>query len=88
MYIKKTYDGESGRNGYARGLEYLQGLRTRSLKSPSWKRCILEHGGNEDLFKMEVVTSHSTCLDRQVNEMVKIGSTTAEVVLNSKSDFQ
>ena len=29
-----TYDGESGRNGYARGLEHMQGLRTRSYKSP------------------------------------------------------
>ena len=37
---------------------------------------------------MEMVTSHSTCLDRQVNEMVRIGGTRAEVVLNSKSDFQ
>ena len=35
-----------------------------------------------------MVTSHSTCLDRQVNEMVRIGGTRAEVVLNSKSDFQ
>ena len=34
-----TYDGESGRNGYARGLEHLQGLKTRSNKSPLWKHC-------------------------------------------------
>ena len=31
---------------------------------------------------------HSTCLDRQVHEMVRIGGSEAEVVLNSKSDFQ
>ena len=83
-----TYDGESGRNGYARGLEHMQGLRTRSHKSPLWKHCILEHGGEEADFNMEVVTSHSSCLDRQVNEMVRIGGSRAEVILNSKSDFQ
>ena len=37
---------------------------------------------------MEVVSSHSTCLDRQVHEMVRIGGSKAEVILNSKSDFQ
>ena len=37
---------------------------------------------------MEVVSSHSSCLDRQVHEMVRIGGSKAEVVLNSKSDFQ
>ena len=83
-----TYEGESGRNGYTRGLKHLQGLRTRSFKSPLWKHCILEHGGEEASFRMEVVSSHSTCLDRQVHEMVRIGGSQAEVVLNSKSDFQ
>ena len=83
-----TYEGESGRNGYARGLEHLQGLRTRSIKSPLWKHCILEHSGEEATFRMEVVSMHSTCLDRQVHEMVRIGGSEAEVVLNSKSDFQ
>ena len=37
---------------------------------------------------MQVVSSYSTGLDRQVHEMVRIGGSRAEVVLNSKSDFQ
>ena len=82
-----AYDGECGRNGYARGLEHLQGLRTRSEKSPLWMHCVLQHGGEEADFKMEMVTSHSTCLDCQVNKMVRIGGTRVEVFLNSKSDF-
>ena len=64
------------------------GLRTRSIKSPLWKLCILEQSGEEATFRMEVVSMHSTCLDRQVHEMVRIGGSEAEVVLNSKSDFQ
>ena len=75
-----TYEGESGRNGYARGLEHLQGLQTKSIKSPLWKHCLLEHGGQEAVFKMQVVSSHSTCLDRQVHEMVRIGGSRANVV--------
>ena len=37
---------------------------------------------------MEIVSFHSSCLDRQVHEMVRIGGSKAEVILNSKSDFQ
>ena len=37
---------------------------------------------------MQVVSSYSTGLDRQVHEMVRIGGSRAEVVLHSKSDFQ
>ena len=69
-------------------MKHIQGLRTRSFKSPLWKHCILEHGGEEASFIMEVVSSHSTCLDRQVHEMVRIGGSQAEVILNSKSEFQ
>ena len=81
-------DGESGRKGYARGMEHLQGVRTRSLKSPLLKHCILEHGGREADFRMDLVSSHSSCLERQIHEIVRIGGTKVEVILNSKSDFQ
>ena len=43
---------------------HLQGLRTRSNKSLLWKHCVLENVGEEADFKMEMVTSHLTCLDR------------------------
>ena len=85
-----TYDGESGRKIYARGMDHLQGVRTRSPKSPLWKHCILEHGGREADFRMDLVSAHSSCLERQVHDidMVRIGGTKAEVILNSKSDFR
>ena len=51
-----TYDGESSRNGYARGLEHLQGLRTRSTTvevynfGAWWRRGRIQHGdGNLSL---------------------------------------
>ena len=36
---------------------------------------------------MGVVFSHSTCLDRKLDLMVRIGGPKAEVVQNSKLDF-
>ena len=36
---------------------------------------------------MGVVSSHSTCLDKQVDLLVGIGGPKAEVVQNSKLDF-
>ena len=66
----------------------MQGFRTRTEMSLLWKHCVLKHGGEKADFKMEMVTSHSTCLDHQVTKMLRIGGTRVKLVLNSKSDFQ
>ena len=48
----------------------------------------MEHGGREADFRMDLVSAHSSCLERQVHEIVRIVGTKAEVILNNKSDFQ
>jgi hypothetical protein len=81
------YEGESGRNGYSRGLEHATDLRNESYKSPLWKHCQLLHGGEKQKFLMVVLSSFRSCLERQVNKAVRITSSKAEVVLNSKTEF-
>ena len=81
------YEGESGRNGYSRGLEHAADLRNESDKSPLWKHCQLLHGGEKQKFLMVVLSSFRSCLERQVNEAVRITSSKAEVILNSKTEF-
>ena len=41
------YDGETGRNAYARGLEHQDGLRNECEKNALWKHCTLVHGGDK-----------------------------------------
>ena len=82
-----TYEGETGRNAFSRGLEHQQGLRQKSEKSALWKHCVNEHSSQEAEFSMKIVGCHSSCLGRQVCEAVRISRTEAEIILNSKSEF-
>ena len=84
---KTTYEGETGRNAFTRGLEHQSGLQSKSENSALWKHCVLEHASQEADFSMEIVQCHSTCLSRQVHEAVRILRTDAEIILNSKSEF-
>ena len=82
-----TYEGETGRNAFTRGLEHQQGLRQKSEQSALWKHCVLDHSSQEAEFSMKIIQSHTSSLCRQVHEAVRISRTQAEVILNSKSEF-
>ena len=81
------YEGESARNGFSRGLEHQDSLRNEREDSPLWKHCQLVHNGEKQTFSMSVVGSFQSCLERQINEAVRISSNTADYILNSKSEF-
>ena len=85
--LNAEYDGETGRNGYSRGLEHLEAIRNESEESPLSKHCQLVHNGEKQTFSMSVVGSFQSCLERQINEAVRITSSQAEHVMNSKSEF-
>jgi hypothetical protein len=84
---KTSYEGETGRNAFTRGVEHQQGLHSKSENSALWKHCVLEPDSQEAEFIMEIIQCHSTCLSRQVHEAVRILRTDAEIILNSKSEF-
>ena len=48
---------------------------------PQWREADLLQ------FSMSVVGSFHSCLERQINEAVRISSNTADHILNSKSEF-
>ena len=52
-----------------------------------WKHCVVEHDGNKAEFEMKILRTFNSCLDRQVNEAVRIIITKADIVMNSKSEF-
>ena len=57
------------------------------VNNPLWKHCTLEHGGEKVEFTMTALGSFRSCLKRQVNESVRISSSQADILLNSKSEF-
>ena len=84
---KAIYEGETGRNCYSRGLEHQDNLSKELDDSPLWKHCSLEHGGEKVQFTMKALRSYRSCLMRQVNEPVRILSSKADMLLNSKNEF-
>ena len=84
---KVIYEGETGKNPHSRGLDHQDGLRLEHEENPLWKHCTLEHGGEKVEFKMKALRSFKSCLLRQVNEAVRISSSRADIMLNSKSEF-
>ena len=81
------YEGESARNAFSRGLEHCESLRNEREDSPLWKHCQLAHNGEKQDFSMEVVGSFQSCLKRQINEAVRITSSQADFIMNSKTEF-
>ena len=70
--ISSTYEGETGRNGYTRGLEHLAALRLEDEENAMWKHCVLQHDGRQAEFEMQILRTFNSCLDRQVNKAVRI----------------
>ena len=85
--VDSEYVGESSRTAFLRGSEHLEDLRKKNDSSPLWKHCMEEHGGQEVKFKMRVVRGHKTPLTRQIQESVEIESSSANIVMNSKCEY-
>ena len=81
------YDGESGSNCYTRGKQHEDGLRLEDEENPLWKHCLVEHEGRKAEFSMKQTNVFRSCLVRQVNKAVRIEMSTADCVMNSRSEF-
>ena len=79
--------GESGENPYSRGLEHKQNLPDEKEDSPLWKHCTLEHNNEKVEFSMKTLKGYKSCLDRQVNEAVRVTISKADTLSNSKNEF-
>ena len=81
------YEGETSRNAYSRGLEHQEDLKGEKEDSPLWKHCLLQHNGVKQTFLMKPLQNFSSCLQRQVNEAVRITSSKATIIMNSKNEW-
>ena len=81
------YEGETGRNAYSRGLEHSEDLRSEKEDTPLWKHCLLSHNGIKQSFVMKPLRNFSSPLQRQANEGVRITSSRAQILMNSKNEW-
>ena len=83
-----VYIGESARNGYSRGREHLTSLAKKSEDSVLHRHIREEHSVNSNMppkFKMTILSTHKTALDRQISEAVLIGRTPN--LMNKKNEW-
>ena len=82
-----AYEGETGSNGYSRGKEHECALEQKQEENALWKHCLVAHEGEKVEFSMQVVGTFQSCLERQVNEGVRIENSKADICMNSKAEF-
>ena len=83
------YWGETARTAFERGEEHLVGMESRQEKNSLWKHSYLHHQGElvrEDL-QMNIIEKHKSPLNRQIHEGVELELNRADIVLNSKSEW-
>ena len=83
------YWGESARTGFRRGEEHLTGLIKEYETAPLWRHTRVFHGGRKcpEWFRMKIQKTHRTPLGRQVAEGVEINRCEADIIMNSKGEW-
>ena len=92
LNIESKYAGESGRNMFQRGSEYVDDVEKRRANKPLWKHIQEKHGGVMSVpmfshFKMEVVKFFSSAQRRKADEGVRISHLDPNTRMNSKDEF-
>jgi hypothetical protein len=85
--ITATYEGETSRTAFCRGMEHKKDIGKKDLESPLWKHCSIHHQDTAVPFTMEVTGLHKSAGHRLSNEIVRIRSSNSNIILNSKNDW-
>ena len=84
-----AYKGEAGRNAYSRGVEHLEALEARrEERSVLWLHSVHHHQGREGVeYRMRVTSTHTSPMDRQVQERVDLSSFRGPVLMNRRNEM-
>ena len=90
--LKSPYAGETGKNLYMRGVDYVQDVAKKRTNKPLWKHILEKHGGIMEVpifshFKMTVTQFFSKPQRRKGNEGVRILHLNADTRMNSCDEF-
>ena len=85
------YWGESADSIYARGLDHIEAIRTKNVKNAFAKHLRLHHPeqeGNVRAFNITLEKTFRKPAPRLVSEAVCIHTSKAEILMNSKSEWE
>ena len=84
-----AYKGETGRNGFSRGVEHLNYLEANDEdKSVLWLHSLHHHQGRQDVkYNMKVTGAFQDPLDRQIMEKIQIQNFQGPVLMNRRSEM-
>ena len=90
--IKSQYAGETGKNLFMRGADYVKDVEKKRTNKPLWKHIVEKHGGHMNLpmfshFTMKLVQFFSKPQRRKANEGVRIVHLNPDTRMNSKDEF-
>ena len=86
--IEATYQGESSKSAFERGLQHSKGLLKKAEDNPIWKHSQLHHNSDNKIgFSMQVTGRFSKPMIRQENEAIRIRESQAVHEMNSRSEY-
>ena len=87
--LASVYEGESGKNAFARGRKHLQELRSGNKSNCMVIHNTIHHDSpTEQHFMMRVVRTFISPMERQIDESIRINGSEADVVMNSGSEWR
>ena len=86
---EKIYIGETSKNAFTRGQQHTQQLQNKDKQSVLNRHLQLDHREETEIpqFKMTVLKSHRSALDRQITEAIKISRTQRNKLMNNKTEW-
>ena len=83
-----VYIGETSKSGYLRGVDHLRNYKSKKNDCPLWRHAAQDHDNRLDVkFAKKIVRLFRDPLTRQCNESVRMQRCSADVLLNSKSEW-
>ena len=92
LQVESKYVGETGKNIFQRGSQYVDDVDKKRGNKPLWKHIEDKHGGVMSVpmfshFRMEVVQFLASAQRRKADEGVRIAHLDPETRMNSKDEF-
>ena len=90
--IKSEYAGETRKNLYMRGCDYVKDVKKKRMNKPLWKHIVEKHEGVMQLnmfshFTMKPIQFFEKPQRRKANEGVRIVHLNPDTRMNSKDEF-
>ena len=86
---EKVYIGETSKNAFTRGKQHTRQLQTKDKQSVLYRHLEQDHKEERETpeFKMKILKSHRSALDRQVTEAIMIDRKERDKLMNNKTEW-